>query len=195
MKPAAALLILALQLGLAGQARADLARGLDLFERGRFDDAAAELAPAVEAGEPAAQYLLGVMYLNRMVEAPEGTSGAALIEAAAEAGHLPAQTELARMYRTGDGVAQDFARMMKWYRRAAEQGDVGAQLFLADGYAYGYGVEPDLVEAYKWYEIAIQYWGPLAVRARDVIAERMSEGQIAEAVRRAQTWITARTAD
>lgn len=195
MKPAAALFFIALQVGLASQAQADLARGLDLFERGRFDDAAVELMPLVEAGDRAAEYVLGVMYLNRMVEAPEGTSGPALIERAAEAGHLPAQTELARMYRTGDGVSQDFARMMKWYRRAAEQGDVGAQLFLADGYAYGYGVEPDLVEAYKWYEIAIQYWGPLAVRAREVIGERMTEAQIAEAVRRAQTWISAHAAE
>ena len=85
--------------------------------------------------------------------------------------------------------------MMEWYRRAAEQGDVGAQLFVADGYAYGYGVEPDVVEAYKWYEIAIQYWGALAVRARDVVAERMSDEQIAEGVRRASDWIAARTSD
>ncbi len=191
MKRAAFLIALALLLGPTDGARGDIARGIDLFERGRFDDAAAAFLPLAEVGVPAAQYFLGVMYLNQMANPPEEDSALQMIRAAAESGHLPAQTELARMYRTGDGVAQDFAQMMIWYERAAEQGDVGAQLFVADGYGYGYGVEPDLVQAYKWYEIAIQYWGSLAVRARDVIAERMTDEEIAEAVRRAGEWIAA----
>jgi len=62
-------------------------------------------------------------------------------------------------------------------------------LFVADTYAYGYGIEPDLVEAYMWYEIAIQYWGSLAVPAREAIAEKMSSEEIATAVQRAQAWI------
>jgi TPR repeat protein len=189
MKRMAFLLLLALLLGPAGQAFADIRRGIDLFERGRFDEAAAVLTPLAEAGDPAAQYLLGVMFLNLMVEPPQEGAALLLIQGAAQTGHMPAQTELARMYRTGDGVGQDFAKMMVWYQRAAEQGDVGAQLFVADGYGYGYGVEPDLVEAYKWYEIAIRYWGSLAVRARDVLAEKMTDEQIAEAVRRAGTWL------
>jgi TPR repeat protein len=176
----------------AGGARADIGRGVDLFERGRYDEAAAELLSLAEVGVPDAQYLLGVMYLNLMVEPPEQNAALSMITAAAESGHLPAQTELARMYRAGDGVGQDFAKMMTWYERAAEQGDVGAQLFVADGYGYGYGVEPDLVEAYKWYEIAIQYWGSLAVRARDVLAEKMTDEEIAEAVRRAGDWLASR---
>lgn len=182
-----------LAFGLSAQA-ADLERGVLLFERGAFDEAAAELAPLAESGEPTAQYVLGVMYLNLMVEPTSDGAAYALISAAAEAGHRAAQTELARMYRDGDGVAQDYARMMNWYAKAAEQGDVGAQLFLADGYGYGYGVEPDPVEAYKWYEIAIRYWGALAVRARDVLAEKMTDEQVAEAVRRAASWMEAHPA-
>ena len=133
--------------------------------------------------------MLGVIYLNGVIESPEPDLAYRMIKSAAEANHLPAQTELARMYRNGDGVEQDFEKMMNWYSRAAELGDVGAQLFVADGYAYGYGVQADLVEAYKWYEIAIQYWGALAVRAREVIAERMTDEEIAEAVRRAGEWL------
>jgi TPR repeat protein len=189
MKRTAFLLLLAILLGPAGGARADIARGVELFEQGRYDDAAAALMPLAEAGIPVAQYFLGVMYLNFMVEPPQEDAALALIQGAAGSGHIPAQTELARMYRTGDGVVQDFTKMMIWYERAAQQGDVGAQLFVADGYGYGYGVEPDLVEAYKWYEIAIQYWGSLAVRARDVLAEKMTDEEIAEAVRRAEDWL------
>lgn len=180
---------LALATCLAGAARADVAEGLALFERGEFDAAAAALAPSAGAGDAAAQYLLGVMYLNGMALPPDDAAAQRLIRASAEQGHLPAQSELARMYRTGDGVAQDFAQMMHWYERAAMQGDVGAQLFVADGYAYGLGVPPDPVEAYKWYEIAIQYWGPLAVRAREVVAEGMTADQIADAVQRAGAWL------
>lgn len=180
---------LALVACLAGAAEADVAEGLALFERGDFDGAAAALEPGVAAGDPAAQYLLGIMYLNGMTVPPDDAAAQRLIRASAEQGHLPAQSELARMYRAGDGVEQDFAQMMHWYEQAAAQGDVGAQLFVADGYAYGVGVAPDPVEAYKWYEIAIQYWGPLAVRARDVVAERMTADQVAEAVQRAGAWL------
>lgn len=178
----------ALSLAVAGPARADTSEGLLLFERGLFDEAAVELQRDVANGDPTAQYVLGVMYLNMMVEPPSPDAAAGLITKSAEAGNLQAQSELARMYRVGDGVEQSFEQMMHWYEQAANQGDVGAQLFLADGYGYGFGVEPDLVEAYKWYEIAIRYWGPLAVRAREVLAERMTDEQIAEAVRRAGEW-------
>lgn len=171
--------------------RADLSRGMELFSKGRFEEAARELEGPAAAGEPAALYVLGILYRDGIVETPEGVDPVALIARAGEAGYLPAQTELARMYQTGDGVAQDFAKMMIWYRRAAEQGDVGAQLLVADGYAYGLGVPEDPVEAYMWYEIAIRYWGALAVAARDVLAERMTKEQIAEAVRRAADWLAA----
>jgi TPR repeat protein len=190
MKHAATLLVLALLLGPIAPAQADIARGVELFERGRYDEAADALMPLADAGIPLAQYLLGIMYLNLMVEPPQDGAALLLLHKSADAGYLSAQTELARMYRNGDGVEQDFAKMMVWYQRAAEQGDVGAQLFVADGYGYGYGVEADLVEAYKWYEIAIQYWGSLAVRARDVLAEKMTDEEIAEAVRRAGVWLS-----
>lgn len=39
-----------------------------------------------------------------------------------------------------------------------------------------------------WYEIALEYWGSLAVRARDVVAEKMTPKQVAEAERRAGEW-------
>lgn len=169
-------------------ASADLRSGLENFERGNFEVAETQLRPLADEGDPNAQYALGIMLLNGYIEGPE--DGAVnWLTRAAEQGYLQAQTELARMYRLGDGVEQNFDAMAKWYRRAAEQGDVGAQLLLADSYAYGYGVEKDVVEAYMWYEIAIKYWGPLAVRARDVLGETMSAEDIALAVTRAGNWL------
>lgn len=170
-------------------ASADLGRGIELFERGEFARSYNELLPDAERGDQVAQYVVGVILLNNLAPNPPKTKDAAYwITRSAEHGYLRAQSELARMYRTGDGVQEDLAKAVAWYRKAAEAGDVGAQLFVADAYAYGHGVEIDYVEAYMWYEIALEYWGSLAVRARDVVAEKMTSEQVSEAERRARTW-------
>ncbi|MFQ5563391.1 MAG: tetratricopeptide repeat protein [Parvularculaceae bacterium] len=177
----------------ASGANADVARGLIMFERGEFSRAVAELLPDARGGDPRAQYVVGVILLNDLAEPSAPNEDAAYwITKAAEQNYVQAQTELARMYRAGDHVEQDFAKMVHWYERAAEEGDVGAQLFVADAYAYGQGVEIDLVAAYMWYDIALEYWGPLAVRARDLVAEQMTPEQIAEAERRANRWLAER---
>ncbi len=172
---------------------ADVGRGVAFFERGEFSKAVDELLPDARKGDPRAQYIIGIILLNDIVAPPSVDRGAVYwITLAGEQNYVQAQTELARMYRTGDHVEQDFSKMVQWHLRAAEEGDVGSQLFVADAYAYGQGVEVDLVVAYMWYDIALQYWGPLAVRARDVIAEKMTVEQIVEAERRADHWLAER---
>ena len=59
-------------------------------------------------------------------------------------------------------------------------------------YAYGLGIERDRVQAYKWYEIAMKYWGPLAVRAKDAVATEMTPEEIAQASNLANQWLKAR---
>jgi TPR repeat protein len=183
---------IAFMLAGAGAASAQLAKGVELFDRGEFAAAAQVLSPLAKSGDPKAQSGLGVMYLNRMVEPPSETAAAELMISAGEAGFDKAQVELARMYREGHGVERDFAKSFIWSLKAAEAGDVGAQLQVADSFAFGHGVDRDPVEAYKWYEIAVLYWGSLAVNARDLVAESMSADQIAKAKQRAESWIKAR---
>jgi TPR repeat protein len=183
------LLTLVLVLGLTEPAAADLAAGFESFERGDYVAAQREFQPLAESGDPRAQYALGIMYLNGYLDPTSPDAAVKWLRSSAERGYIQAQTELARMYRTGDGVPQDLTEMVIWYESAAGQGDVGAQLFLADSYAYGHGVKPDVVRAYMWYEIAIEYWGSLAVDARDVIAEKMSPDQIEEATQLADKWL------
>lgn len=181
--------VLSLALAVASAAAADLETGLALFESGDYRGARDELMPLAEQGDPRAQYVLGIIFLNYFVEPPDPDAAAKWIRKAAEQNYTDAQRELGRMYWTGEGVDQDFREMTRWYGRAAERGDVGAQLFLGDAYAYGFGVEADLVQAYMWYEIAIRYWGHLAEPARKVIAEKMTPGQIADATARARKWM------
>lgn len=179
------LLAAAFLLSLTVDARADFETGLVRFEQGDFYGAQEELRPLADAGDPRAQYIMGVMALNGLAGDAQPNEGAAWLLLAAEQNYVEAQVELARLYKTGEGVEQDFSKMVYWYRRAAEQGHVGAQLFVADAYAYGQGVETDFIEAYMWYDVAIRYWGDLAVHARDVIADQMTPEQIDEAKRRA----------
>ncbi|HXI88209.1 MAG TPA: tetratricopeptide repeat protein [Parvularculaceae bacterium] len=177
-------------------ALADVARGVEYFERGEFRHAYDELLPDARGGDARAQYIVGVILLNDLIaDAPADKGAAYWITLAAEQDYVQAQTELARMYKTGDHVAADPDKMLVWYERAADSGDVGAQLFVADAYAYGQGVKVDLVLAYMWYDIALEYWGSLAVRARDLAAEKMTAEQVAEAEKRAQDWRKAHSKD
>ena len=173
---------------LASNAYADgLSDGIAHFEQRDYQSALELLRPLADEGEPRAQYVIAVMFLNGLIKAPSEDTAAGYMHRAADQGYAPAQTELARMYRDGDGVPQHPLASLEWYQRAAENGDVGAQLTLADAYAYG--SPPQLIEAYKWYEIAIRYWGPLAVRAREVVAEQMTPEQIAQATKLAGDWL------
>lgn len=183
---------IAFMLNGAGAARAQLAKGIELFDRAEFEAAARELSPLAKGGDATAQYVLGVMYLNGMVQPPSKTAAEDLMISSGEAGFDKAYVELARMYREGHGVEQDFAKSFFWSMKAADAGDVGAQLQVADSFAFGHGVKRDPGEAYKWYEIAVHYWGSLAVNARDLVAGSMSPDQIAEAKRRAEIWIKGR---
>lgn len=164
---------------------ANFETGLVKFEQGDFSGALEEMTPPATQGDARAQYFVGIIMLNGLADEPRPEEAVQWLKRAAEQDYVEAQVELARLYRTGAGVPEKPAEVVKWYRRAAEQGHVGAQLLVADAYAHGYGVETDYVKAYMWYEIAIRYWGDLAVHARDVTAEQMTKAQIDEARRMA----------
>lgn len=166
--------------------RADFDDGYRALQMGDYPRAVAELQPVAEDGDPKAQYVLGVMFVQGLGIARQPDLGVTWLRKAALQDHVDAQLELARMYENGDGVPGDDAEMAKWYRRAAAQGDVGAQLFVADLYVRGRGLQRDLVRAYMWYEIAGRYWGDLAAGAKRVVAEQMTPAQIAEAERLAR---------
>jgi hypothetical protein len=110
-------------------------------------------------------------------------------------GDARAESVLGLLYFNGEGVPQDKAEAMKWFRRAAEQGDALAQYNLGLSYAKGEGGEPDYVSAHMWFNLAAARF-PLsdatnrtaARKNRDLMAEKMTPDQIAEAQRRAREW-------
>ncbi len=105
-----------------------------------------------------------------------------------EQGHADAQFFIGFIYDNGQGVAHDYALAAKWYRRAAEQGHADAQNNLGFMYDRGRGVWRDYVQAYVWYNLAAARSNDTARRNRDIIAEKMTPAQIAEAQRLASEW-------
>ncbi len=106
----------------------------------------------------------------------------------AEQGHATAQYNLGIIYEKGHGVPQDYAEAVKWSRKAAEQGHAQAQSILGLSYAEGEGVPQDYVMAHMWVNLSAAQGHKKAVKARDILAKKMTPDQIAEAQRLAREW-------
>jgi hypothetical protein len=118
-----------------------------------------------------------------------------LARSPAAEGDARAQSVLGLLYYHGHGVPQDEAEAMKWFRNAANRGDARAQYQLGLFYANGYAGETDNVSAHMWFNLAavrfpasdISYRSA-ASRNRDLVAERMTHDEIAEAQKLAREW-------
>ena len=174
---------------IATNAMADFHDGVKCYQQGDTDCAVLEFRLDAEKGNSAAQFLIGLIFLNELSQPQRGESAEYWLVRAAENGNVQAQTELARMYRDGDGVDQDPAAMLVWYEKAANNGDVGAQLMVADTYAWAISDNPRFEDAYMWYTIAIDYWGTHAERARSEIEHRLTPKEVTRATERAQVWL------
>lgn len=165
----------------AAPALAGLEEGRSALQRGNYEQAAHELTGAAEAGDPDAETLLGIMYVEGFGVAGDTAKGVALLEKAAEQDDLDAQVFLAKLFEGRGEVAADLAAAAKWYERAARQGEVGAQLSIADCYLAGRGVAVDYREAYKWYRVAAAYWGDLVADAAATAASHLDSDEVAAA--------------
>ncbi len=85
------------------------------------------------------------------------------------------------MYANGEGVPEDDAAAAKSYRKAAEQGQARAQNNLGLKYAKGEGVPEDYVRSLAWFNLAAAQGNENAKKARGIIRQAMTAGQIAEA--------------
>ena len=76
---------------------------------------------------------------------------------------------------------------------AAEQGQADAQIALGFMYYFGHGVPQDYVQAHMWSNLAASGYIPgktrdQSVKDRDIVAEKMTPAQIAEAQKLAREW-------
>ncbi len=135
-------------------APAGFEEGHAAYERGDYHTAFREMMPLALAGDPAAQFNLGVMYAQGRGVPRDDAEAVRWYRLAADQGFAEAQYILGAMYVAGRGVPQDDAGAVRWYRSAADQGVAEAQGALGAMYAFGQGVPRDDAEAVRWYRLA-----------------------------------------
>jgi uncharacterized protein len=104
---------------------------------------------------------------------------------AADQKHSRAELNVGSMYYVGEGTAKDFEQALYWYQRAAGHGETSALRMIANMYAAGNGVKKDPVTSYAYMQAAAESGNEEASRQLEKMATALSEGQIAEATRRA----------
>jgi len=91
------------------------------------------------------------------------------------------QNRVGEFYAKGLGVQRDNKAAIKWFTLAAEQGRLEAQLNLGIAYEKGDGTPQDYVRSLMWYNIVASRSGRSWHKKRDVIAEKMTPADIAQA--------------
>jgi hypothetical protein len=144
----------------AAYAAGDYAKAAELFR-----------GPA-EAGDPAAQYNLGVLYEDGKGVTKDFAAAAAWYRKSADQGYAEAQNNLANLYTFGLGVPLDVAEAVTWLTKAAEQGNPGAQFNLGIMYTLGQGVARDYGQAHRWLRRAAEQGEAEAQHNLGVMSER-----------------------
>ena len=89
------------------------------YQRGDYATAEKILLPMAEAGNPYAQYRLGMVYAEATGEMRSTVEAAKWYESAALQGQPYAQYKLGILYVKGDGVPKDFVLAYMWFSISA----------------------------------------------------------------------------
>ncbi|HEX3431663.1 MAG TPA: TetR family transcriptional regulator [Rhizomicrobium sp.] len=106
------------------------------------------------AGDPSAELLVGLEYLDGKGLAKNETAAVDWLSRSAAKGQPVAQYDLGALYADGRGVQADAVQAFQWFGAAALRGNRRAMHFLAIAYAEGVGTAKNLPEAARWFERA-----------------------------------------
>jgi TPR repeat protein len=137
-----------------GPATAGFEQGTAAFARQDYATAYQEWRVPAEAGDPLAQYNLGVLYEAGQGVAQDPVEAAKWYRLAADQGLGSAQYNLGLAALLGRGHGQDDKAAAKWFEAAGAQGVALAQYNLGVLYASGRGVAQDSGESVKWTSLA-----------------------------------------
>jgi len=101
-------------------------------------------------GDPAAQHLLGVMYVQGRGVAQDDARAVQWFDRAALQGDVGAENDLGVMYAQGRGVPQSYGKAEGWFAAAARS-FAPAQFNLGVTFEFGRGVPADPARALTWY--------------------------------------------
>lgn len=111
----------------------------------------AELAARAQAGDAAAQFVMGQALVEGRACAADADAAFGWFERAANAGLPLAMNMLGRCHELGTGTAVNHALAAVWYRQAADRGLDWGMYNLANLLATGRGVPRDEAAAYALY--------------------------------------------
>lgn len=132
-----------------------LSKQVDEYLQGVDIDSPETVLQAAKAGEPDAQYQMGVNHQIGWDGFEKDPKQAfSWYKKAAEQNHMKAQNDIGNAYWRGDGVAQDLAVAASWYHKSAIGGFAVGQKSYADMLLDGQGVPQDVDAALIWYERA-----------------------------------------
>ncbi len=185
------LAILALSMSLVGFAQALSEReGLDIYQRGLYQEAIEYWKKAAAAGDGGSAYRLSEEYFDAKIVDRDIKLALKYLEQASKGNDARALTDLASMYDYGTGVREDRNKAGELYLRAARMGMPAAMFNVASMLETGEGLGQDKVEAYKYYVLSRdQGFAPFATKAIEEISANMTAEQIAEGEKRADNFI------
>lgn len=108
------------------------------------------------------------------------------------------QFKLGHFYEHDNDGSPNYTEAIKWYRKAADGGDYRSQKRLGKIYASGEAVPKDFVQAYKWYLLStstshgkagIKEFHTATLKARDLLARKMTAPDLAQAHQLAREWM------
>lgn len=161
---------LAAQQSAAGKNNDPMAKADQLYQRKKYDEAAAIMRPLAEAGDGRAAFALGLMEARGNLGQPDYVKARSWWEKAAQSGQPEAEYNLGLVYYRGvqdggdgrDPARSDFASAIKWWEKAAGHGHGGAMYSLAGMARTGEGQPRDLKKAATWYRRASEAGHPEA---------------------------------
>ena len=121
---------------------------------GDYNTLHAEWLPLAEQGHIDAQFYIGLLNTNQLIDQASQEQAVRWCLLAANNGHVDAQFNLDIKYDKGIGVEQSETEAFSWYFKAAKSGHPEAQFNLANTYRDGRGVEANMERAMTLYEAA-----------------------------------------
>src|SRR5262245_23117574 len=184
-----------------GNGVAQLKLGI-IFSRGKVNspDHMAALrwfTKAAENGQVEAQFELGRIYRDGLGTRADGKLATYWLARAAEKNTPHAISALGELYLGHRDFPQDFAVARSWFLRGAQIGNSASMYNLGALYARGQGVAQDDIEAFKWFELAaaagVGEERDKALRARTLLAERLTPVEVSWAQSRVEHWSRAQS--
>lgn len=135
-----------------------LDNALELMRKGQFVEAAKALESVAKAGDPTAQYQLGLLYYNGKGVPEDEKKAVQLLTSSAEKGNVDAMYQLGNAYTFGSEtprlVADADIEAANWYFKAAKAGNADAQYSLGLLFMAGKGLVKNEKEASYWMQQA-----------------------------------------